>query len=405
MNGIESGRVGRREFLLGSAAGAAALALPGRATAAESARPLKVGVVGSGHRARGSHLPMLRHYLPQTRVVALCDITPENLRQGLAICGPETAGYSDHREMLARHPELEAVVVVIPNYKHADIAVDALHAGKHVLSEKPMATHLADAGRMMEAAKQKNLVLQIGHQMRYARRFHQAADLIRQGRIGTVEYVYAAIFRGDWNPNSWKYTDPVTGVKTNWRYLTLTEGSALLEDGIHELDVIHWLVGAEPRRIQAIGGNNVYRDRQTIDHAGLLIEFSNSVKCEFAFTIFTPRVRRARPMRIFGSEAEMSIDGGTITIEPYRKPPETIPVALLSASEEAMLKPMFKEAGAEKKFDADTWREHVAFQQSVRTGDPPFCSGSVGRDAAHISLAAEHSLRTGSPVEWQETDL
>lgn len=401
----ESTKPGRRDFLLGALTGVAGIAATVHPAAARSTRDLRVGVVGSGHRAQGSHLPILTHYLPRTQLVALCDITPENLRKGLAICGSATVGYATHQEMLAKHPELDAVVVVIPNYKHAEITLDALEAGKHVLCEKPMATHLADATQMLQKAQEKRLILQIGHQLRYATIFYRAADFIRQGRIGTVEYVYAALFRGDWNPNSWQYTDPVTGKETNWRYLTLTEGSALLEDGIHELDIIHWLVGADPKQIQAVGGNNVYRDRQTIDHAGILITFDNGVKCEFGFTIFTPRVRDARVMRIFGSKGEMTVEETSIVIQRYNGQPETFSISPMSAEEEAAI---FKGTPNQRgmgKFDIATWREYVDFQHSIKTGNPPFSSGQTGRAAAHISLAAEHSLRTGQVMEWEERNL
>ena len=66
-----------------------------------------------------------------------------------------------------------------------------------------------------------------------------------------IEFVSANLFRGDWNPESWKYTDPKTGVATNWRYLTFTEGSAILEDGIHEIDSLNWINNAPVARVTA----------------------------------------------------------------------------------------------------------------------------------------------------------
>src|SRR5437764_10296525 len=128
---------------------------------------------------------------------------------------------------------------------------------------------------MIDAARRNNRVLQVGQQSRYSEAYARMHELIGQGAIGDLSYVFGSLFRGDWFAGSWKYTDPATGKQTNWRLLTKTAGSALLEDGIHELDVIHWLASSDPRRIQAQGGNKVLRDRETIDHAGLLIDFSN----------------------------------------------------------------------------------------------------------------------------------
>jgi predicted dehydrogenase len=400
----DSSKMGRRDFLYSAVAGAASVAVSPRSGASTS-KKLRYGVVGSGSRSRGAHLKILHEYVPEVEVVALCDITPENLRSGLEICGPSTAGYSDHRRMLTEHPELDAVIVVVPNYKHADIVIDALNAGMHVLTEKPIAIHLADADRMIAAAQARQRILQVGFQMRYLNIYRRMHDLIREGAIGDVEYVWGALFRGDWNPKSWKYTDPQTGQKTIWRYLTLTCGSALLEDGIHEFDIIHWLVGAEPVRIEAQGGNNVFRDRETIDHAGLLVEFSNGTKCTFGFTIFTPHLTDGRTMRFLGSKGEMFTEQNGneefIVIRPYQGQPERISVPYLLPKEAAF----WKGGGAVGDFDVATYREHKAFIQSVTEGTPPFVNGKVGRDAVHISLAAERSLRTGHAVSWDDQSL
>jgi len=400
----DSSKIARRDFLLGAAAGAASLAVPSHSIASSS-RKLRYGIVGSGYRSRGAHLKILHDHVPQVEIVALCDITPENLKEGLQICGPATVGYYDYHKMLSQHPELDAVVVVVPNYKHAEVTIAALEAGKHVLTEKPMATHLADADRMTRAAEEHEKILQVGFQRRYANLFQRMHDLIHQDEIGSVEYVFASLFRGDWNPRSWKYTNPKTGERANWRFLTLTCGSALLEDGIHELDIIHWLVDAEPLRIEAVGGNNVFRDRETVDHAGVLIQFSNEVKCNFGFTIFTPGTPEGPTMRFFGSKAEMhpERDGhqNLIVIRYYSGRSEKVPVPDLRPEEESLR----KNQAMDGHFDIETYREHLAFIRSMTTGEPPLLNGKVGKDAAHISLASERSLRTGNPVSWDDESL
>ncbi len=387
----------RRDFLLGSLAGAAGLGLP---LPAEPARKFRYGVVGAGNRSRNGHLPILKKYFPDVEIAALCDITPEALQQGLALCGPATVGYNDYRRMLAERSELDAVVVIVPNYLHAEVSLAALQSGKHVLVEKPMTIRLADADRMIQAARQRQLALLVGQQSRYASAFQRMAELIRQGAIGDLEFVFGSLFRGDWNPRSWRYTDPQTNQQTNWRFLTATAGSSLLEDGIHELDVIHWLVGARPRRVQAQGGNNVYKNRETIDHAALLIEFSNGVKCTFAFTLFTPGVPNPRLMRLLGSQGEMELEregrGQNIVIRRYRGQPERIPVPYLTPEEQSFW------PGDRGDLDIQTVRAHRAFLQSMTSGAQPFADGQVGRDAIHISLAAERSLRTGRALGWEE---
>jgi len=396
----------RRDFLLQGMAGATGLALPLALPGQSSAsRKLKYGLVGSGNRSRNFHLPILRNYLPEVDIVALCDITPEALAEGLKKCGGSTVGYNDYQRMLAEHPELDAILVIVPNFLHADFTVQALEAGKHVLVEKPMATHLADARRMIETARQRNRVLQIGLQYRYATAFHRMAELIRQGEIGDLEVVFASLFRNDWNPRSWKYTDPKTGQKISWRFLTFTAGSSLLEDGIHDLDLINWLVGAPPRSIQALGGNCVYKDRQTIDNAQLLVEYANGVRVTFAFSIFTPDVHDPNVRRFFGSKGEMYLEGQgaghNIVICRYHGQTERVFVPDRTPEEDEF----WRGGPGNGDFDIETCREHKGFVQSILTGTSPFADGDVGREAIHLSLAAEHSLRTGQIVTWAEENM
>jgi predicted dehydrogenase len=397
----DSNLIDRRNFLAGAVAGVAGYALNGQAQAAKKVR---YAIVGTGNRGRTAHLPLVREYVPEVEVVALCDITKENLQRALE-AAPGARGYEDYKQMIAQEKNLDAVIVVVPNFLHAEVAVAAMQAGKHVLCEKPMAIHLADADRMIQAAQKNHRVLQIGQQMRQGVVYESMAKLIREKAIGDLEYIQASLFRGDWNPRSWRYKDPATGKETNWRFLTKCAGSSLMEDGIHELDVIHWLVGADPTRIQAQGGNNVFKDRETIDNAGLLIEFSNQVRCTFAYTVFT-EVSAGRSFRLFGSKAEMTVEGAReqaeIVIRPYRRgQPQRIPVPRVRPEEAS-----FKEHPGGVDADIETVRAHRAFVASIVNNAPVFADGLVGRDAIHISLAAEHSLRTGQIIPWtQEAGL
>lgn len=404
--------LGRREFLVNTLAGASALAASGAGltAASEPAKKWRLGVIGSGARSRLSHLPILCQYFPEVEIVALCDITPENLQQGLRLCSGSTAAYSDYKRMLGEHPELDAVVICVPNYLHAEMALQALEAGKHVVTEKPMALHMADVERMIQTARRRKRILQVGFEMRYSTVFHRMGELVRQGAIGDMEYIFAALFRGDWNPHSWKYTDPVTKKRTNWRFLTFTAGSALLEDGIHELDVIQMLVSSEPKRIQAQGGNNVFRDRETIDNAGLLIEFANGVRCNFAFTLFTPGIPNPITLRLFGSQGEIALEreGKTqaLIIRRNHAQAEHIPISSLQPEEVGT----WKGEGArhyntafEEDNEISTYRMYKDFLHSISSGEQPISDGKVGRDAVHIGLAAERSLRTGRPLSWDES--
>lgn len=106
---------------------------------------MKIGVIGCGSIAQHRHLPEYAAH-PDAEIVAVCDIVPERAQTIADQYG--TRAYTDYHEMLANE-EVEAVSVCTPNYLHAPISIAALHAGKHVLCEKPMALTVEDADKMI----------------------------------------------------------------------------------------------------------------------------------------------------------------------------------------------------------------------------------------------------------------
>lgn len=378
----------RREFLL---AGAAAT------LSAQTPNKLKLAIIGTGHRG-WAHINVIRNSVPQIEIVALADPTAEFRDRAATLAGGGVATYSDYKKMLAERNDLDAVLVVTPNFLHSEVAIAALGRGLHVLCEKPMATSIDDANAMIAAAKRSGKILQVGQQMRYTPLYEKMAALVKEGRIGSVQFVSGNLFRGDWNPQSWRYPDPHTGVPMNWRYLTHTAGSSLLEDGIHEIDVIHWLVGARVARVYATGGSNVLKERETIDHAAIAIEYENGVKVDFGFCLFAPNAGpSAREMIFIGSEGTMQPQGGKIALRGKGRASDATlidPVDSTPASVEA--RPVGKDE------DSGTYRQLIAFLNSIRTGRAPIASGEVGKDAVKISLLAEKSIREQRPVRWNE---
>lgn len=127
--------------------------------------PLRYGFVGTGGIARGAHIRTIQA-LDLGPITAVCDTDPEALAAGQRMAAAESAT-ADYHELVAR-ADVDAVVICTPNDTHADIAVAALAAGKHVLCEKPMATTGRDCDRMTDAALRAGRVLQIAQPYRYA---------------------------------------------------------------------------------------------------------------------------------------------------------------------------------------------------------------------------------------------
>jgi predicted dehydrogenase len=379
----------RRPFLLG--AGVSVLFAQ-----TESRRKFRIAIVGAGHRA-WAHIQVLKA-LPDFEIVALADPTPQNLDHSASLVGGKPALYADYHKLFAEQKDLDGVIVITPNFLHAEVTVAALSHGFHVLCEKPMATTVEDANRMIAAAERSRKVLQIGQQNRFNPLYVKMNQLVRAGEIGEVEYVTGNIFRGDWYPQSWRYPNPKTGTPTNWRFLTHTAGSSLMEDGIHEIDILHGLINSRVTRVYASGGNNVYRDRETIDHAGLVIDYENGLKFTFNFCLFGQNAGHpvSRQMVLAGTTGIMQPEGRQVSIRRQRGGP----AKLYDAHEAAPGVITARDVGPDQ--DLGTYREYVAFAHSIRTGEKPLVSGQVGKEAIKISLLAEKSLRERRIVSWND---
>ena len=199
------------------------------------ARTLKVGVIGTGigtYHIEG----YLSH--PQAEVVALCDVNQIALDlAGAKYCIPHL--FTDYRRMLEMQ-ELDAVSVCVPNALHAPLTLAAFAAGKHVLCEKPMATNLADAKKMIAAAKKAGRKLMIGHNQRLMPPHVKARKLIQEGALGKVLSFRTSFGHG--GPEMWSQDK---GAHT-WFFKKEEAFVGTMGDlGVHKADLIRWLLDSE----------------------------------------------------------------------------------------------------------------------------------------------------------------
>ncbi len=163
-------------------------------------RIVNVGIIGCGGIAEGKHLPSLQT-VPNVRVVAFCDLIVERAEEMKKQYGtPDAKIYTDYKELL-KDESIEVVHVLTPNRSHADISIDALYAGKHVMCEKPMAKSAEDAKRMLDAAIATGKKLSIGYQHRQKPTARYAKQYIDTGALGEIYYANCYAVRRRGTPN------------------------------------------------------------------------------------------------------------------------------------------------------------------------------------------------------------
>ncbi len=151
-------------------------------------KKLKVGIIGTGGISGVHHNGYMKS--PDADLVAICDIKPDVLkRRGEAWDIPEEMRFTDHREMLKKVPELDAVSVCTPNKSHCECTVNSLKAGKHVLCEKPIASNADEAERMAEASDKTGCALVEAFHWRYHPLARRMLDVMESGVLGKLRHI------------------------------------------------------------------------------------------------------------------------------------------------------------------------------------------------------------------------
>ncbi|MAG36824.1 MAG: hypothetical protein CL878_11365 [Dehalococcoidia bacterium] len=221
-----------------------------------------------GNAQVGSHAAAY-HLVPETDVIAVCELRTElfdSFRDTWGDVWPNVHTYSDYREMLDQE-NLDLLSVVTSDHLHADMVVDAAAAGVHgIFCEKPMATTLADADRMIAACEQHGTTLSIDHTRRFKGMWHEVRDLVQSEALGRL------------------------------RAIVMTMGyprAMLFRNGTHMIDMLGFLSGAEPEWVVAelddgfedygpVYAGDGGRDPRTDPGGYVLLRFRNGVRVQIA---------------------------------------------------------------------------------------------------------------------------
>ena len=201
---------------------------------------LKIGIIGCGMITKERHAP--EYYANENcKIVGFFD---KDIQRAQAMAEKYGGVVCDSVDELLSM-DLDAVSVCVANAMHAEIAIKALNAGKHVLCEKPMAVTLEQCEAMVEAAEKNQKILMIGHNQRFAAAHQEARRLIQDGAIGKVLSFETKFGHG--GPEFW------TKTPDTWFFHKSQAAFGVMADlGIHKTDLMHYLLGEPIVKVQAI---------------------------------------------------------------------------------------------------------------------------------------------------------
>jgi len=289
--------ISRRDFLksTATAASVAALAGPGVNLAfGQSSSTLRVGLIGCGGRGTGAAGNCVDSS-PGVKIVALADVFQDRLngaRGGLARKGKDKVDISDDRcfvgldaykKLVATDVDM-VILATPPGFRSIQLA-EAVKAGKHVFMEKPVAVDPVGVRSVIASAAvatEKKLAIVAGTQRRHQGNYVETMKRIRDGAIGQV--VSAQCY---WNQGTLWVRDRKPGQSDvewqlrNWLYFTWLSGDHIVEQHVHNIDVINWAMGGPPEKVLGMGGRQARtgkRHGNIFDHFTIEFEYAGGVR-------------------------------------------------------------------------------------------------------------------------------
>lgn len=221
---------------------------------------LNIAIVGTGNIAP-SHVNGLLEFSDRCKIVALCDIYPEKAEAMKNKYKLDCEIFDNHEKMLASEIVIDIVHVCTPPYVHAEIAINSMNAGKHVVVEKPMATCLAECDAMLNAEKKNDVIMSCIAQNRFRNSIYKLKKTVDSNLAGKIRcaHVNSYWWRGHSYYDLW------------WRGLWEKEGGGpTLNHAVHHIDMVNWIQESLPEEVTAML-TNVMHDNSEVEDLSIAV--------------------------------------------------------------------------------------------------------------------------------------
>ncbi|HET6890177.1 MAG TPA: Gfo/Idh/MocA family oxidoreductase, partial [Pyrinomonadaceae bacterium] len=320
---------------------------------------LKIGIIGAGYMG-GVHAGILARD-DRVQILAVHDIETESGKRLANTYGARIA--ESAAEVIGN---CDAVYITTPNTKHTDVAIAATGAGKHVFCEKPMATSLADAHAVLDAANKSNAVFQVGHNRRFAPVYATLKQLLTENHPPHSAHV--KLNRGELLHPQWVGDPSITG-------------GFLYETTIHMFDMMRFLFG-EVSMLHAIGSSHEYPET---DDFSVLLKFDNGLHATFASSADASWLFPFERVEVFSHHATLVTSEMDSLVYTESVDGKHFEQSMLHLSKE------------------EKWgyvQEDKSFVDSILSASPPAVTAFDGLKAVELVEGCYRSVKTPQPVKF-----
>jgi predicted dehydrogenase len=334
-----------------------------------------VGIVGAGVIGR-VHAEALAG-LPNARLVAVSDPRQE---AGQALAAEHGAIWHERDDQVIARADVDVVVLATPSGMHAEQAIRAARAGKYVVTEKPMATAVEDADRMIGAAREAGVALAVMFQNRFTRDAVLLKRAVDAGWIGRIVLGNALVH---WRRTQAYYDEG--GWRGTW---AMDGGGALMNQAIHTIDLLQWMAGP----VASIAGFAAALTHQieAEDVASASIAFTNGALGTIQGTTSASRDWPAR-IELVGTEGRAILERGRLAV--WESPHSLSDEALTAEDQEIV-----GDWQAGEAFVVGHRRQFRAILRALDRGEPPPVTGEEARRAVAIIRGIYEASRQGTTI-------
>lgn len=355
---------------------------------------INIGIIGLGDIGT-VHLRGFSKLKEDCRVTAVCDPVAAKRERALGLLGGKATAYADYRKML-KESNVDAVVIGIPTYWHAPVALAAMRAGKDVFLEKPVAPTIEECDAYILEAMNTGRVVQVGLVYRYSNLYRTVGRMVDQGDFGNVTMMFCKEYRDNF---------PV-----QWFFETKKSGGALLDKDCHHFDLFNWFTRSRARRVMAMGGQHVVKGKRIkvncayapdpnayiknpdiLDHAFVLVEYENQARANLGLCMYESEPIEGLEVGLMGDNGTHAIAKRDIILQAGGGP--------LGEMEEI---PVDYEGDNLAIGHIGVHVEHQEFLDCVKTRRMPYANLFIARDSMDIAFAADRSIAEHREVLMSE---
>jgi len=334
-------------------------------------KKIGVAIIGMGD-AGCLHVDSYNSLKEKAKLIAICDKNKECADANASMY--EAIACTDYHDVLNRE-DVDIIDICLPHHLHAQVAVEAAEAGKHVLVEKPIATTLKDADRMISAAKKSKVKLMVAENHAFLPAHQVAKELVDKGVVGRIFLAKAYEVVGD-----------VPVVSGTWKTSPEAIGT-LLDMGVHRFFILRWIVG-EIKSVFAFAEKLVCEiETDNDDTAAILLKFKNNALGEVDLNCCAVSEPTNR-LELYGTK-------GTIIEDHMWEQPLMYSSIKEGFETDGWVKPHVEHAPFPGYYGISFKNEIEHFLDCVRDDKEPLVTGELGKEALKVALCAYKSVRTG----------